>query len=324
MVDYILVGLLGAFALRGWLRGFVREVLDVATLIVGAVLAFRLASPLGSIVSEATGLAAEPARMVSGGVAFLAISVAAAVAAHFIHRAIRILPGLTLLNRVGGAAIGGVYALLLGVLALTLLEVLPTSEAIDAALGESTVAARLTDPTGPVQRGVALIAGDRVMQTLMVIDGLVGDQTVAFVATDAEVRLPPVAGSLLRPSTGAATDLFDMTNAVRSEAGVARLAWDDALALVAVTHALDMYETGTLAHRSATTGLLADRLMTAGVAGGLSAENLALGATPAGVHGALVGSSTHYATLVAAEYRRVGIGVVTGPYGLMTVQVFTD
>ena len=52
MFDYLVLGLLGVFALRGWLRGLVREALDVLTLILGALLAFRLARPVGSVIVE--------------------------------------------------------------------------------------------------------------------------------------------------------------------------------------------------------------------------------------------------------------------------------
>jgi uncharacterized protein YkwD len=33
-------------------------------------------------------------------------------------------------------------------------------------------------------------------------------------------------------------------------------------------------------------------------------------------------SPTHRAALLSGEYDRVGIGVVSGPFGLMTVQIF--
>ena len=104
MVDLILLGLFGLFGVRGWRRGLVREALDVLTLIVGAVLAFRMAQPIGAVIVEIVDISPEVARIVGGVVAFIAISIGASIATHFLHRTIRILPGLPLLNRLGGAA----------------------------------------------------------------------------------------------------------------------------------------------------------------------------------------------------------------------------
>ena len=128
MVDFILLGVFGLFGVRGWRRGLVREALDVLTLIIGAVLAFRMARPIGAVIVEIMDISPEVARIVGGIVAFIAISIGASIAAHFLHRSIRILPGLPLLNRLGGAALGLVYALVLATLAFSFLRVLPGAE----------------------------------------------------------------------------------------------------------------------------------------------------------------------------------------------------
>lgn len=322
MVDYILLGLFALFAVRGWMRGLVREALDVLTLLLGAVLSFRLARPIGGVIVEITDISPEIARILGGVGAFVAISIAASIAAHFLHRTIRVLPGLTLLNRLGGATLGIVYALVLAILALTLVRVLPGTEAAAAHVEESVVAAELTDPQGPVQRAFGAILGDRVMQTILVLEDLVGQRSVAFGASDAAVSLPGVGDELVHPSDDAARRVFDAVNEERIAAGGEPLSWSEALGEVAAGYAEEMYRTGNLAHRSALSGSLEDRLAAANISPTRSAENLALGATTAGVHDALVASPVHRATLLSPDFARVGVGVVSGPFGLMTVQVF--
>ena len=64
-------------------------------------------------------------------------------------------------------------------------------------------------------------------------------------------------------------------------------------------------------------------LRLAGIRSTARGENIALAATPDGVHEAIAASDQHRAELLRVDYRRVGVGVVEGPYGLVAVEVFT-
>jgi uncharacterized protein YkwD len=103
-------------------------------------------------------------------------------------------------------------------------------------------------------------------------------------------------------------------------AGIPPLAWSDELAAVAAARADDAYRSGDLGAGGPT---LETRLSSAGIIAATLGENLALAATAAGVHEAVVGSPPHREQLLGDGYRRVGVGVVSGPYGLMAVEVFT-
>ena len=77
---------------------------------------------------------------------------------------------------------------------------------------------------------------------------------------------------------------------------------------------------------AAPSGLIAtvgNRLVDAGITYRIAGENLALAASPDEVHSGLMDSEGHRANILSPEFRRVGIGVVVGPLGLMAVQVFT-
>ena len=84
-----------------------------------------------------------------------------------------------------------------------------------------------------------------------------------------------------------------------------------------------MYASGVFLHRSPSTGLLSDRMRAAGVPYTVAGENLALAVTTSEVHRGLMASDGHRANMLAHEFRRVGVAVIDGPYGLMTVQVFS-
>lgn len=320
MIDYVLFGFIGLFAVRGYVRGLVRELLDVAALIAGAVIGFRMAGILGPVVADISGLSPEVSRLAGGVIAFLGISVAAGIAAHFVNKTITVLPGLSTLNRLGGAGAGVAYGLILATLLLTLVKIAPAPEEVNQQMEESIVAGTLTAPDGPVQTAVGVVAGDRVMQTVIALEELLGERAFA-IEEDAGVRLPPVGDGFLRPSTDAALEVYDELNRERISAGVAPLTWADELALLAQTTADEMYRSGEL---GAVAGVesLADRLAGAGIPTVVHAENRALAATPGGVHEAIVGSDLQRSNALDETFDRVGIGVVSGPFGLMTVEVF--
>jgi len=144
-----------------------------------------------------------------------------------------------------------------------------------------------------------------------------------IVEGDAVVALPAADPAELRDDSGAATEVFDLLNRARVDSGVAPLAWSPALSEVAAGHAREMYLEGYFSHRSAATGSVGDRLEAAGVSYSLAGENLALAATATQVHDGLMGSLGHRENILRPEFRRVGVAVVEGPLGLMTVQVFT-
>ena len=111
--DWLLLAPLVYSTVQAFLRGLVREIFSLVGLIAGVLLAAwnytRLASPLGSVISN-------PA--VANVVAFLLIAigvmVAATIAGRLIHSTAHAV-GLGFFNRLGGAAFGLLRGCLIGV-----------------------------------------------------------------------------------------------------------------------------------------------------------------------------------------------------------------
>jgi len=319
VIDAIIVALFLALVVRGWLRGLVREAIDVATLILGAIVAFRFAALVGSHLADFFGIGSDTARIVGGAVLFLAISIGAGIVGSMIHRSLRVLPGLTLLNRLGGAALGVVYTLVLATIALTIIAAVPTPAPVAAQVRSSVAVQRLTGPESPAQRFLSAAAGDRVMSSLAWLQGFVG--AWSFGASEEEPVVLPQASepNSVHPSSAAAAAVFEGMNGERSAAGLEPLGWSEDLALVAVNRAGTVYVTGS----SASTPPLSDRLASVGFPAAMSDEALVLAASPDGVRRAVMASPAHRAPLLSADYFQAGVGVVEGPYGLMTVQVYS-
>ncbi len=188
-------------------------------------------------------------------------------------------------------------------------------------LDESRVAQRLTDPDGTPQRAFQVAAGDTVFESLLSLDRLFGDRRIVL-EEGATLDIEAAAAHELLSDPAAAEEIFSLLNRSRLEARLDPLAWSDALAEVGTRHAQEMYLEGYFSHQSPSTGDVASRTLVSGVSFRVVGENLALASTARAVHAGLMDSEAHRANILGTEYRRVGIGVVRGPLGLMAVQVF--
>lgn len=155
---------------------------------------------------------------------------------------------------------------------------------------------------------------------------------LAASTADRVVTFAPVAASQLAVDDEAAAAVLSALNAARAEAGLPPLARDAALARVAQAHGVDMYLRGYFAHDTPECrmpeGTAAcrdpfDRMRAAGIGYDVAGENLALAPSAASAHQGLMDSPTHRANILGADYTRVGIAALRGPFGLMVVQEFT-
>ncbi|HSQ38419.1 MAG TPA: CvpA family protein [Acidimicrobiia bacterium] len=321
MIDALLVALLIFLAVRGWFRGLVREAMDLVGLILGIVLAFRLGSTVGALIEAMSGISADAARLVGGLIVLVVTGIAAALVARVVEPRVR-WPGLNLIDRAGGASLGLASGAFAAVVLLSLAVILPIPEAVSRQLDSSALTRFLTDPAAAPQAVFRRLSGDRVVEALLNLNRLVGERRV-IVEGEESVALAPADPGDVEQDAAAATEIFDLLNRARLDTGADPLAWSPALAVVAQGHAVEMYLEGYFSHNSPATGTVADRLEGAGITYSVAGENLALAATPTDVHNGLMGSPGHRENILRPEFRRVGVAVVAGPLGLMTVQVFT-
>lgn len=321
MIDALLVALLLFLVVRGWFRGLVSEAMDLVGLILGIVLAFRFGSAVGSLIEAMSGISADAARLVGGLIVLVAVGVAAALVARIVEPRVR-WPGLNLIDRAGGATLALAWGSFAAVVLLSLAVILPIPAAVSRQLDSSALTGFFTDPAGVPQAVFRRLSGDRVVEALLNLDSLVGERRVIIEGEESVVLAPADPGDL-EHDANAATEIFELLNRARLDEGADPLAWSPALAVVAQEHAVEMYLEGYFSHHSPVTGTVADRLEVAGITYSLAGENLALAATPTDVHNGLMGSPGHRENILRPEFRRVGVAVVAGPLGLMSVQVFT-
>jgi len=318
--DLIVAAIVVAFVVRGWMRGLLREALEVAALLVGIFLVFRLSPVVGSIISGMANVPFEVARIVAGVVLFFVLIIGGALVARLMSAMLHVVPGATVLNRIGGAFIGAGYATLVIVLATTLASVVPmpggVRGTVDESIGASQVGRRILEPSGPVQQIVSSVSGEDVFSTVIAIQDAVGARLAAGTIP---IPLPGVGDSPLPPSQIAAQQVFDSLNRTRIAEGLDPLGWSGDLAVVAVTRASSVYRSGRLALDDD----LAESMAAQGLPGTINTEMVVLAATPEGVAEAFRGATIYKAAIFDRQYRKAGVGIIDGPYGLLAVQVLS-
>lgn len=122
--------------------------------------------------------------------------------------------------------------------------------------------------------------------------------------------------------------MLALVNRDRRAAGLEELEWDEEVAEVARKHSADMRKTKVVAHISATTGSVADRIRVAKIKTSLVLENVARAYGVAEAHAGLMDSPGHRQNLMSAQANRIGIGIVLGELisgqpEIFVTQVFT-
>ena len=141
-LDAVWALIMGAFLLRGFLRGMVQEVLELAGLGLAAYAGLRTYVPLGDwLMAQLPGLPEQAARAGAFAAVAAAVSmVAAAVTGMLVHLT-RLSP-LSWVDSLGGAAMGGLKGLAV-VAALVVLASARPDAHWRATLGESRISREL-------------------------------------------------------------------------------------------------------------------------------------------------------------------------------------
>lgn len=321
MLDFLLGLYFAGLIVRGWLRGLVKEALDLAGMLIGLALAFRLSGPAGALVESVSGVSDPTAPLIGGVIIFLVVGLGATIASHYLSKLAR-MPGLNMSNRLFGAVFALSWALFLATMVLSLLRVLPLPGSMEDSIDDSRVASALTDPDFVTHRAFSAISGDEIISNLLNLQDVLGERSV-ILDEDDRIEFEPVPIEELAEAPDAAQEIFELLNLARIEIGEDPLAFSEGLANVAIGHARAMYANGYFSHVSPVTGTIGDRVDAAGIPYRLVGENLALAVTPSQVHDGLMGSPGHYENIVRPTFRRVGIAAIKGPLGYMVVQVFS-
>jgi len=314
MLDFVLGIALAALLVRGWVRGFVREILDLVGLVVGLWIAFRLSAPLGDFLTGAFGTTPEVARIGAGITLFVLFGATMGIAAHYLSKVMR-LPGLNMVNRVGGSAVAIAWGVALVLVIVNVVRVFPIPDSWEEQLDQSRVVQSIAGPGAFPQELFERLAGDSVIGALATIQSLFGTSRVVPEPQEI-VEIPSAHEDEIRQVRDDADDVLTQLNEFRAGAGLGALQPSDALNSLAESRASAMYTSGQL-FRSACLDEAADN----GVRVVSCLDVVALAGTALGGLEGIKESDSGRAALVSPAFDRTGISVVDGPTGRLLLIV---
>lgn len=315
MIDFVLGLALAGMLVRGWIRGFVREALDLVGLVIGFWLAFRLSAPFGSFLTNSFGVSPEAGRIGGGVLLFILFGVLLSVAAHYLSRVMN-LPGLSMVNRVGGAAVAVGWGIVVALILLSLISLAPVPQGWRDNLDESKVVQLIAGEEAIPRQLFESIAGDNVMSAMAALRRLF-DAPRAVPEGDASLEIPPARADEIRQARAEVDDVVAKLNEDRVGAGLGAVQTIDMLTRLAEEHGETLYTQGRLHRIHDCAAALRER----GYQVVRCDNGVALAATSLAAYDGIHESATGGAMVDSPGYDRVGVAVVDGPTGRLVVLV---
>lgn len=313
MIDFVLGIALAAMLVRGWVRGFVRESLDLISLIAGVWIAFRLSAPFGDFLTDSFGVAPELARIGGGIALFVLFGASLSVAAHYLSKVMN-LPGLSMVNRVGGAVVAVGWGVLVVLVAVSVVRVLPIPDSWRGELDDSTIVDAVASDDAVPNQVFQTVAGDNVMGAMASIRELFGESRV--VPEEGEtLQIPPAGSDEIRQDRDAAERVLESLNEYRVGRGLRALQQVSPMTDFAEGAAAGFYVDGTLRRLADCQDSLADRSYIVVRCG----SGVALASTALGAYDGVLEAEYGPDLLGNPDMDRVGLAVVDGPTGQLLV-----
>lgn len=315
MIDFVLGLALAAMLVRGWLRGFVRETLDLVGLVVGLWLAFRLSAPFGDFLTDSFGVSPEVGRIGGGVVLFVLFGALLSVAAHYLSKVMS-LPGLSMVNRVGGAAVAAGWGIVIVLIAVSLVSVFPIPQSWRDRIDDSNVVQVIAGEGALPRRVFESLAGDNVIAAIASLQELFGSAR-AVPQGDQVLEIPPAPADEVRQVRLEADQVVEQLNEDRVGIGLRAVRSIEVMNRLAEEHAVDLYTRGRLARIPDCGTRLASRsYQVVACDNGVALAGTALAAYQ-GIHESVDGLRM----VETARYDRAGVAVVEGPTGRLVVVI---
>ena len=319
MLDFVLGAGLAGLAVRGWIRGFVREVLDLVGLVLGIWVAFTLSRPLGDFLSDQFSVGSEVGRIGSGILLFVLFGVAMGIGAHLLSQVMR-LPGLNLANRIGGSGVAALWGVALILVIINVAGVLPVPDSWDEQVEGSTVVQAIAGPDAVPQRFFETLGDNGILASLAAMQDLFGSGR-AVPQGNETLEIPPAPADELRQVRSDVDLVMDKFNEMRVARSVGALLVAQPMTAIAESRASTMYMSGRISRDTPAGGSVSDDIAEAGILLEIDGEALALATTTRAAVDALLADPGSLGLLSDPQFDRVGVSVLDGPTGVLLVIV---
>ncbi|MGD2042603.1 MAG: CvpA family protein, partial [Acidimicrobiia bacterium] len=242
MIDFVLGLALAAMLVRGWTRGFVRESLDLLGLVLGVWIAFRLSAPLGEFLTNSFDVGPEVARIGGGILLFVLFGVLLSIAAHYLSKVMN-LPGLSMVNRVGGAAVAIGWGVVIVLIVVSVASVMPLPDSWRDSIDDSNVVQLIAGDDAVPKEVFETVAGDNVMSAMSSIRDVFGTSRAVPVGPEA-FEFPPAEADEIRQVRVEADVLVEYVNEHRVGVGLRAVTAIGAITTLAEDQAAGLYRAG--------------------------------------------------------------------------------
>ena len=309
------------FVINGWKKGFLLQFFYLMVLLISIALSFRYSDQVGSYISSWFNSNIQLSEIFGGVLIFITVLTVSSFFQNFLANNKK-------QRDVGNKILGGFVSLLVSNLILTLIftitSIISVPQFFEDTIENSNLVSFYTDTSGTPQQALELITGTDLIKVLSRIKDLTGKSSVV-VGEQGCIEIPKYSLSNLSNNNEQKDELYALLLTERSNQNLAPLELSEKLSDIALNYAYTMYQDGFWCHKNPKNGeLVGDRLSKQGFPYIDIGENLALSSSVRSGHISLMNSESHKNTILDNEFKRVGIGIVSGPLGLIIVQIFSS
>ena len=309
------------FVINGWKKGFFLQFFYLMVLLISISLSFRYSDQVGSYISSWFNSNIQLSEIFGGVLIFITVLTVSSFFQNFLANNQK-------QRDVGNKLLGGFVSLLVSNLILTLIftitSIISVPQFFEHTLENSNLVSFYTDTSGTPQQALELITGTDLIKVVSRIKDLTGKSSVV-VGEQGCIEIPKYSLSNLSNNNEQKNELYELLLTERSNQNLAPLELSEKLSNIALNYAYVMYQDGFWCHKNPKNGeLVGDRLSKQGFPYIDIGENLALSSSVRSGHISLMNSESHKNTILDNEFKRVGIGIVSGPLGLIIVQIFSS
>ena len=309
------------FVINGWKKGFLLQFFYLMVLLISIALSFRYSDQVGSYISSWFNSNIQLSEIFGGVLIFITVLTVSSFFQNFLANNKK-------QRDIGNKLLGGFVSLLVSNLILTLIftitSIISVPQFFEDTIENSNLVSFYTDTSGTPQQALELITGTDLIKVVSRIKDLTGKSSVV-VGEQGCIEIPKYSLSNLSNNNEQKDELYELLLTERSNQNLAPLELSEKLSNIALNYAYVMYQDGFWCHKNPKNGeLVGDRLSKQGFPYIDIGENLALSSSVRSGHISLMNSESHKNTILDNEFKRVGIGIVSGPLGLIIVQIFSS
>ena len=309
------------FVINGWKKGFLLQFFYLMVLLISIALSFRYSDQVGSYISSWFNSNIQLSEIFGGVLIFITVLTVSSFFQNFLANNKK-------QRDIGNKLLGGFVSLLVSNLILTLIftitSIISVPQFFEDTIENSNLVSFYTDTSGTPQQALELITGTDLIKVVSRIKDLTGKSSVV-VGEQGCIEIPKYSLSNLLNNNEQKDELYALLLTERSNQNLAPFELSEKLSDIALNYAYTMYQDGFWCHKNPKNGeLVGDRLSKQGFPYIDIGENLALSSSVRSGHISLMNSESHKNTILDNEFKRVGIGIVSGPLGFIIVQIFSS